>query len=127
MIFASKLIFMKRLFFLVIVLFISTSSFSQIFGVSSSKLSSVSANTVEKNHFEFEPGFGYYWATSYYDENGKIQPLSTEKDSIEIYNSMVFRFTYGITKDFAAGIMIASDLSSVFNFSIALFADLISL
>jgi len=38
--------------------------------------------------------------------------LSTETDSIDVYQSLVFRFTYGITNKFEAGMMIASDLSS---------------
>ncbi len=92
--------------------FLSINTYSQVYGLSSAKMASINATTMAMNHFEFEPGYGYYWATSYYDENGKIKQLSTETDSIDVYQSLVFRFTYGITNKFEAGMMIASDLSS---------------
>jgi len=87
--------------------------YSQIMGISGAKLASINANTMTKNQFEFEPGFGYYWAKSYYDDQGKLNPLSTTTDSTDVYQEMVFRFTYGITDRFEAGLLIASDMSSV--------------
>ncbi len=92
---------------------ISSASYSQVLGISASKLASISATTAVKNQVEFEPGFGYYWATKYYDENGKLQELSAEGDSIHVFQNMAFRITYGITNKFETGLLIASDMSSV--------------
>ena len=103
---------MKHLVSLILFLIITTNSYSQVFGLSSAKLASINAATINKNHFEFEPGFGYFWARSYFDETGKLQPLSLTDDSTDVYQEMVFRFTYGITEKLEAGIMIASDMSS---------------
>lgn len=104
---------MKKVITVVIVLIISIESYSQVFGVSASKLAVFNAKTVNRNQFEFEPGFGYYWATNQYDKDGKIKPLSNTTDSTAVFKEMVFRFTYGITDKFEAGMMIASDLSSI--------------
>ncbi len=103
---------MKKIFSIVFIVFLSINTYSQVFGISSAKMASMNATTMTINEFEFEPGYGYYWARSYYDENGKLVSLSTTNDSIEVYQSLVFRFTYGITNKFEAGMMIASDLSS---------------
>lgn len=104
---------MKKLTTIAILLIISINSYSQVMGISSAKLASMNAATTTRNQFEFEPGFGYYWATSYYDENGKLQPLSTTTDSVDVYQAMVFRFTYGITDKFESGMFVASDMSYI--------------
>ena len=91
---------------------ISINVYSQIYGISGAKLSSINAATIEQNSLEFEPGFGYFWASSFFDENGKLQPISPTSDSTDVFQEMVFRFTYGITDRFEAGLMIASDMSS---------------
>ncbi len=103
---------MKYIILLLLFSIISINTYSQVFGLSAAKLAAVNAATINKNNFEFEPGFGYFWATSYYDETGKLKPLSSTTDSTDVYQEMVFRFTYGITKRFEAGMMIASNLSS---------------
>ena len=104
---------MKKVVIVVLVLIISIDSYSQVFGISASKLAVINATTVVRNQLEFEPGFGYYWAKKYYDDNGKLKPLSNTNDSTEVYQELVFRFTYGITDKIEAGMMIASDLSSL--------------
>ncbi len=104
---------MKKVITIVVVLMISINSYSQVFGISASKLAVINAKTVVKNQLEFEPSFGYYWAKKYYDEKGKIVPLSNKIDSTEIYKELVFRFTYGITDKLEGGMMIASDMSSL--------------
>ena len=104
---------MQKVITIIIVLIISTDIYSQVFGISASKLSVINAKTAVRNQIEFEPGFGYYWANKYYDNNGKLVPLSASSDSTEIFKELVFRFTYGITDKFEAGMMVASDLSSI--------------
>ncbi len=103
---------MKSLIIVLLLSIISINTYSQVFGLSAAKLASVNAATINKNAFEFEPGFGYFWATSYYDEDGKLNSLSTTNDSTDVFQEMVFRFTYGITDKLEAGLMIASDMSS---------------
>ncbi|NQU32211.1 MAG: hypothetical protein HQ521_03165 [Bacteroidetes bacterium] len=104
---------MKKFIPSVIFLLLSTMSYSQVMGISASKLASINAGTATKNQIEFEPGFGYYWATKYFDSVGKIEPLSANDDSTDVYQEMTFRITYGITDKFEAGLLIASDMSSV--------------
>lgn len=104
---------MKKVVIIVVFLIFSIDSYSQVYGISASKLAVINAKTVIKNQFEFEPGFGYYWASSYYDKDGKIKPLSNATDSTTVFQELVFRFTYGITEKFEAGMMIASDMSSL--------------
>lgn len=87
--------------------------YSQVMGISGAKLASINAITMKQNQFEFEPGFGYYWAKSHYDDKGKLSPLSITTDSTDVYQEMVFRFTYGITDRFESGLLIASDMSSI--------------
>lgn len=77
---------MKKIIIIVVVLIISIDSFSQVFGVSASKLAAINATTVTKNQFELEPGFGYYWASNYYDKDGKARPLSNTTDSTKVYH-----------------------------------------
>lgn len=103
---------MKRFAIVLFFLVLSITTNAQIFGLSAAKLASVNASTISKNDFEFEPGFGYFWARSYFDESGKLQPLSPTIDSTDVYQEMVFRFTYGLTDRFEAGMMVASDMSS---------------
>lgn len=102
---------MKKYCFLLIAMMMSFMSYSQVMGISASKLASISATTAEKNQIEFEPGLGYFWATKYYDDNGNLKSFSPDGDSTNIYQDMAFRITYGITKKFEAGIFIASDMS----------------
>jgi len=103
---------MKRLLILLLFTVISITTYSQVFGLSAAKLASVNAATINKNAFEFELGFGYFWARSYFDETGKLQDLSSTTDSTDVYQEMVLRFTYGLTDRLEAGIMVASDMSS---------------
>ena len=109
----AKNIKMKRFIIIIGFIVISSASYSQVLGISASKLASISATTAVKNQVEFEPGFGYYWATKYYDKNGKLQDLSSESDSTHVFQEMAFRVTYGITNKFEAGLLIAADMSSV--------------
>ncbi len=103
---------MKQLIFIIAFAFVSISTYSQVRGLSSAKLASMNANTTDRNKFEFEPGFGYFWASNYYDENGKLMPISQSEDTTTVFQEMVFRFTYGITNNFEAGMLVAADMSS---------------
>ena len=103
---------MKYFISVTIFVVISTNMYSQVYGISSAKLASINAATIGMNQFEFEPSFGYYWAKNYYNEDGKLEPLSSTKDSTDVYRALVFRFTYGIIENLEAGMMIASDLST---------------
>ncbi len=109
----QKIFPMKRLAIFILFASLSTQGYSQVMGISASKLASISATTAVRNQVEFEPGFGYYWANKYYDENGNLHELSDTKDSTAIFQQMVFRVTYGITDKFETGLLIASDMSSV--------------
>lgn len=101
----------KQLLFMVI--FITTiNTFSQVMGVSASKLASLNATTAVKNQVEFETGFGYYWASKYFDEKMSIKEFSDTGDSTDVFQEMAFRLTYGVTDKFETGVLVAADMSS---------------
>ena len=81
-------------------------------GVSASKLASINAYTAVKKQVEFEPGFGYFWAKSHYNGKGDLEKFDPN-DSTAIFQQMAFRITYGIGEKLEAGILIASDMSSL--------------
>lgn len=103
---------MKKILFTLIIITAYSYSFSQVLGVSASKLASINAYTAVKNQVEFEPGFGYFWAKSHYNGNGDLEKFDPN-DSTAIFQQMAFRITYGIGEKFEAGIFIASDMSSL--------------
>jgi len=103
---------MKRNILFAVLLLNSAMAFSQVMGVSASKLTSINAATANKNQVEFETGFGYYWASKYYNEEQKLQEFSEEGDSTDVFQEMAFRITYGITDKFETGVLVASNMST---------------
>lgn len=103
---------MKRTITLVITIFITSQLFSQIMGLSNSKIQAYSTENVAQKNLEFEPSFGYLWATKHYNNDGKLESFSESGDSTITFRDMIFRFTYGIAKNMEAGFQVSSDLTS---------------
>ena len=91
---------------LILLIILSYNLMSQIYGLSSTKITTLSAEILNKKSFEFEPGVSYQWASKYYNDKSRLIPLSPNNDSTLIINSIAFRFTYGIIDNLESGIMI---------------------
>ncbi len=101
-----------KIFSLVITaLFLSQALFSQIGGLSASKLYSQTAQTVDFKTVEFEPGFYHLRSNSYWDSDGKRQNIYSTPDSMRVVSGTYFRFTYGILPDLESGFTVSSDFS----------------
>ena len=102
---------MKRLLTILIFVFVSGSVSAQIGGLSASKLTSLTAKTVDYKKIEFEPGFYHLRSTKYWDSEGNLKNIFSTPDSIKVVSGMYFRFTYGLWENMEAGFSISSDLS----------------
>ena len=100
-----------KLLLLSIVVMCHATLMAQIGGLSSTKLSSFSSSTIEKNNLEFEPGFNHSNSRYCFDEDGNLKSHYSTTDSIRKVTIMAFRFTYGLAKNLEVGLSISSDLT----------------
>jgi hypothetical protein len=103
---------MKKLFVLFLAIILLSQVSAQIQGVSNDKLVVVGPEAIGLRTFEFEPGFGYIWSKKSFDNDGKLVPLDSEKDSILVLQALVFRFTYGFASCFEIGAIVTSNLDA---------------
>ncbi|OYT10933.1 MAG: hypothetical protein B6I18_06495 [Bacteroidetes bacterium 4572_112] len=96
--------------FFVIISFLAS---AQIGGLSSSKLSALSADVVNDKNMEFEPGFRSSRSNKYFDSDGNTQDMFSTSDSVKHVTGMAFRFTYGLWDKFEIGMSVSTDLSLV--------------
>ena len=102
---------MKKVFFILFVILTSGNVFSQIGGLSASKLYTLNTETVQKNAIEFEPSFGFYNSKYYWDNDSKLQENFIGGDSSIVSTSMCFRFTYGVGDKIEAGVSISDNVT----------------
>jgi len=88
----------KKLLFVITFILFSFNLFSQVGGISASKLVVINAETVPANKIEFEPSFGFN---------------VSKNDSLNMSSDFGFRFTYGLNSKTEIGIFIPLHLSSV--------------
>lgn len=88
-------------------------SYSQIGGLSASKLGALSADPVSHNLIEFEPFFGYSSSQHHFNSEGKLQPLFSTSDSTMKFSGSGLRFTYGLFKNMEIGLTVPIDISEV--------------
>ena len=103
---------MKTLLFIVSFLF-ALNVYSQIGGISASKLATPSSETVAVSSIEFEPSFSFASATNSFDYSGSRQALFSSEDSTLLFSTTGIRFTYGLAKNLEIGISLPSDVSTV--------------
>jgi len=94
---------MKKIFLIFIIFCFSISLYSQIGGLSASKLNTITAESVAKNQIEFEPAFSIT-ATKGFGYNRFDSPIYN--------NSFGFRFTYGAFKNTEFGFSVPFDMSN---------------
>lgn len=104
---------MKNLFLLFFVSFLSVSAYSQVAGLSASKLGTLCTAPVPEGTIEFEPFFGYSITSDYFDSNGDLQPLFSTSDSTMKFSGSGFRFSYGLMKNLEIGVSLPIDVSVV--------------
>jgi len=87
-----------KFLFITNIILLSFKSFSQVGGISASKLVVINTETVPANKIEFEPSFGF---------------SISKNDSINMNSDFGFRFTYGINSKTEIGIFVPLHLNSV--------------
>jgi hypothetical protein len=104
---------MKKTLIILGLFFLAHNSYSQIGGLSASKLGTLNTDAVPARMMEFEPFFSYASTNHTFDTNGIIHDLFETSDSILFFSSFGFRFSYGLFKDFEIGISVPVDVSIV--------------
>ena len=102
-----------KLYLIIIFIVTSFAASAQIGGLSSSKLSSLSADVVNGNNMEFEPGFRSSRSNKVFDADGNTQNMFSTTDSVKHITGMAFRFTYGLWDKLEIGMSVSTDLSLV--------------
>jgi len=104
-----------RLYIFLTLVFMSFNylSFSQIGGVSASKLATICTDPVANKVLEFEPAFGFEFSNKYFDEKGKLTNTFATSDSLELFSGFGFRFTYGVFDNFEIGTTFPVDMSVI--------------
>lgn len=90
---------------------LSNSAKAQVGGVCDSKISTISSEIVEKKKMEFEPGIAFNWVNKTWNENGDLQTVFDDKDSLKRFAEMGYRFTYGLLNKLEMGVTIDQDIS----------------
>ena len=88
-------------------------AYSQVGGLSASKLGTLCTETVPAQTIEFEPFFGFASSTSFFDTDNNVQDLFLSGDSTQFFSSTGFRFSYGLMKNLEIGVSLPVDVSSV--------------
>ncbi len=100
-----------KLTLIIILINISNTIYSQIGGISASKLTSFSVGTVPQGKIELEPSFSHFNSKYYWDNDNNKQSIYSTTDSIRNISAMSFRFTYGITNNLELGVSVSPDVS----------------
>ncbi len=87
-----------KLKILIFIIPVSQNVFSQVGGISASKLVVINTETVPVNKIEFEPSFGIF---------------VSESDSLKTNSDFDFRFTYGLNSKTEIGIFIPLNLNTL--------------
>jgi hypothetical protein len=100
----------------IIVLFVTVFSnpvFSQVKGISASKVGTYCIGTVPKRDLEFKPSFSFGISRQKWNSNYKLENSFATPDSLETYSEYSLRFTYGLTDKIEIGLSAPSDISGV--------------
>ena len=100
---------MKKISLIFVISFVITSAYSQIGGISASKLATICTSPVAPRKIEFEPSFSVNRNPKYWND----RHISIIEKNISNKGSFDFRFTYGVIKNLEAGFSLPSDASSL--------------
>ncbi len=104
---------MKKVIITLSLVFAISIAYSQVGGLSASKLGTLCTETVPAQTIEFEPFFGLASSTYAFDFNGGKQNLFSTTDSTQFFSETGFRFSYGLFENLEVGISIPIDVSTV--------------
>lgn len=104
---------MKKITLILLASIISIGVYSQVGGLSASKLGTLCTAPVPEGTIEFEPFFGYALSSNQFDSDGKVQDLYSTSDSTMSFAGSGFRFSYGLMKNLEVGITVPIDVSAV--------------
>lgn len=116
---------MKRilLFFLLSIMFLPE-VYSQLSGISGSKLGAYNSDPIAPQTVEFEPILESGWSKMRWDPSGERVNLFSTGDSIRKYTLLSFRMTYGISPGLEAGVSVSGDFEMIsFAFKQKLFNE----
>ena len=108
---------MKKVIITTAIIILSFNLYSQVGGLSASKLATICTAPVPENMIEFEPAFGFTYSNEYYNEDGIVESRFGADDSLEITSNLGFRFSYGLMENLEIGMLVPFDANS---FSIGL-------
>ncbi len=100
---------MQKISLIFVISFIAINSYSQIGGISASKLATVCTSPVAPKKIEFEPSFSVNRNPKYWND----RHIAVAENNISNSGSFGFRFTYGVMKNLETGFSLPSDASSL--------------
>lgn len=103
---------MKKKLFSLILIFYCTIAFSQIGGISNSKLYSINTDAIGHHTIEFEPTVYHANSSKYWNNEGDLQNSFSTSDSAIKNTGLAFRFTYGLWDVLEIGGSISTELGS---------------
>jgi len=104
---------MKKYTVFLFMFFIGFTAYSQVGGISASKLGTLCTTTVSEGVIEFEPFFNYALSSNIFDSNGQVQELYSTPDSTMNFASSGFRFSYGLIDNLEIGVSVPVSVSEV--------------
>lgn len=107
----KRSIFWRGIVVIFLYMFSTVQGFSQVGGISGSKLDAVCVDVVDHKKIEFEPAFYHARAKNYWDKDGNLQGIYSTGDSVRAVTGMNFRFTYGLWDRLEIGTSISIDLA----------------
>ena len=101
-----------KLILLLLLAVMGNSAFSQIGGLSGSKLISYTVDVVDNKKIEFEPAFYHFTSSKEWDGASRLQNCYSTPDSMAYTTGMGFRFTYGLWNKMEMGLSVSTDLDA---------------
>lgn len=102
---------LKRIISILFFCIFATPLFSQVGGVSNSKMIATSTEPVNKYAFEFEPVFGFGYSKKMWD-SGKNLLNRYDTDSLAVLSNFDIRFTYGLSDKAEIGVSLPLNISA---------------
>lgn len=88
-------------------------AYSQVTGISASKVGTYCVGTVPTKDLEFEPSFGFGKSNQKWNSFNKLENSFATRDSSETFSEFSIRCTYGLTDKIEIGMSAPSDVSGV--------------
>jgi len=98
---------------IIVAVFSQTNAFSQVGGLSNSKVVLPATATVAAGDFEFEPSFDVFW----YNQEWNLDGKTIDNSDIIRFSSISYRFTSGFKHNIEVGLAVPENVSSL-NFGL---------